>query len=141
MPNILKREKFSPQLSGSIFFFSLQVIVEGARVVTALFTITILFVSQRRINEFMRSCLFDDHNAWGKLVVHQCSILVSWIIHHTHTHTQTHKHSCALNLLWKEWKCLHLYIFVISYYYRTFYKAIPVQKCKNWRYIYLSPLP
>lgn len=47
----------------NIFFSSVQVILEGAGFVTALFTITILFVSHSHINECMKSRLFDDHNA------------------------------------------------------------------------------
>ena len=98
-PEVMKREKYS-RIPGSgvrpVFFLSaVRVALEGAGFVPALFTITILFVSRSRINECMRSCLFDDHNAWGILMVHRCSICVSWIIHHMHTHThRRHRHCC-----------------------------------------------
>lgn len=43
------------------FLESVQVTQEGVGVVPALFTITILFVSPRRINEFMRSLMTTMH--------------------------------------------------------------------------------
>lgn len=49
------------------YFFNLvQVTLEGVGVVPALFTITILFVSPRRINEFMRSLMTTMHGGGSR---------------------------------------------------------------------------
>lgn len=59
MPKVIKRKvQLHPsQTLRIVFFKSVQVTLEGVGVVPALFTITILFVSPRRINEFMRSLM------------------------------------------------------------------------------------
>lgn len=66
MSKVIKRKKkLLPhlQLWMSVVFFlpSVQVILEGAGFVTALFTITILFVSRSHINECMRSLMTTMH--------------------------------------------------------------------------------
>lgn len=59
MPKVI-RKKYS-FIHPKYFFESVQVTLEGVGVVPALFTMTILFVSPRRINEFMRSLMTTMH--------------------------------------------------------------------------------
>lgn len=62
-----KGKSTASSIPNSEYFFNLvQVTLEGVGVVPALFTITILFVSPRRINEFMRSLMTTMHGGGSR---------------------------------------------------------------------------